>query len=83
MPSHLQTRRTRLIFETASLVRERGRYRAVVVQAEPEFAILRLKGTRHALHLSWDGIYAFAARCEADRKQREKAALKKGRKNGR
>ena len=75
----LRERKSKLTFETSDLHRECGKYRAVVIEAEPEFAILRLKGTRTRLSVSWAGIYAFAARCEADRVRREKAAAKKGR----
>jgi hypothetical protein len=79
----LEQRKTRLTFETADGIRETGRYRAVVVEAEPESAIFRLKGTRHRIRVSWAGLYQFAARCEADRIRRDKALerqAKKGRK---
>jgi len=42
----LEKRKSKLTFETASLVRERGKYRAVTVQAEPDFARFKLKGLK-------------------------------------
>lgn len=74
----LRARKSRLTFETADLQREAGRYRPVVIEAEPEACIVRLKGTRTRLAVSWAGIYQYAAKCEADRIRREKVAAKKG-----
>jgi hypothetical protein len=73
----LRERKTRLTFETADEIRDRGRYRAVVVEAEPDYAVLRLKGTRHRFQVSWAGLYQYAAKCEVDRLRREKAASRK------
>lgn len=71
----LEKRKSKLTFETASTVYERGR-RAIVIQAEPDFARIRLKGLRHSIDVSWEGIYHFAARVHADRLRREKNAEK-------
>jgi hypothetical protein len=78
----LEQRKTKLTFETADGIRETGRHRAVVIEAEPEYAVFRLKGTRHRIRVSWAGLYQFAAKCEADRARRDKDAertAKKGR----
>lgn len=74
----LEKRKSKLMFETTSLVRERGRYRPVVIQAEPDFARVRLKGTRHFVDVSWEGIYHFAAKVQADRIRRDKKKPKEG-----
>lgn len=76
----LSQRKTRLHFMTSDLIRERGAYRPVVVEASPEVATMRLKGTQHRVMISWAALYQFAARCEADRARREKDAAKKARK---
>jgi hypothetical protein len=73
----LTARKTRLTFETASTVRERGRYREVVIEAEPAYAVVRLKGTRGRFLVAWDAVYGLAARQAAEQKRREKLARKK------
>lgn len=73
----LTDRKTRLVFETADEIRERGKYRQVVIEAQPTHATIRLKGTHKRLLLSWAGIYQFAAKAEADRIRSEKKAARK------
>ena len=79
----LEQRKTKLTFETADVFHEAGKDRAVIVEAEPEFAVLRLKGTNHRIRVSWVGLYQFAAKCEADRAHREKLAERTARKGAR
>jgi len=45
----LEQRKTRLTFQTADELRETGKTRAVIIEAEPAFAVFRLKGTRHRI----------------------------------
>jgi hypothetical protein len=78
--SKLETRKSKLTFETASTVWQRGRRRPVVIQAEPDYARVRLKGTRSFIDVSWEGIYAFAAKVQADRNKRERLAAKPSKK---
>jgi len=73
----LLARKTRLTFETADTIRERGKLREVVVEAHPGYAVIRLKNTRKRFELSWGGMYQIAAKLEADNVRREKAAAKK------
>ena len=75
--SSLETRKTRLTFETANTVRERGRSRQVVIEAQPYVAFVRLKGTRTTFPIAWDAIYCLAARNAAERARAEKRAVKK------
>jgi hypothetical protein len=74
----LAQRKTKLTFETADSIRQGRSSRPIVIEAEPEYAVLRLKGTRGRLTVTWAGIYVFAAKCKADSIRREKAASKKG-----
>jgi hypothetical protein len=71
----LTQRKTRLTFETADTLFECGAHRMVVVEAEPEFATLRLKGLQHRVSITWGALYHYAARIEADRAR----TIKKGR----
>ncbi len=79
----LDQRKTRLTFQTADELRESGKSRAVVIEAEPEYAVFRLKGTRHRISISWVGLYQFAAKCEADRARRDKLTGRKAKKGRR
>lgn len=75
----LSERKTRLTFETAATVRERGRSREVVIEAQPYLALVRLKGTRKTFPISYTTIYETAARIEAERVRAEKKAARKAR----
>jgi hypothetical protein len=75
--SKLEKRKTKLTFETADEMRERGRYRQVIVEAKPTFAVLRLKGTRKTVTITWAGIYNYATRLEVEHALALKAAAKK------
>ena len=74
----LDKRKSKLVFETCGLVRERGKYRQVVIQAEPHYAIIRLKGTRTTFPISYEAIYHHAAKIQSERVRAEKRAAKKG-----
>lgn len=73
----LTARRTRLTFETADCTRERGRLREVIIEAQPYLCVVRLKGTRRRLEISWAGIYNAAARLSAEKARAEKAEARK------
>lgn len=75
--TNLRTRKTRLVFETENEVRERGKYRAVVIEATPYIAMVRLKGTRTAFPISYAAIYHAAARIAAEEARRAKKAGRK------
>jgi len=79
----LDQRKTRLTFQTADELRETGKTRAVIIEAEPAFAVFRLKGTRHRISVSWVGLYQFAAKCEADRARRDKLTDRRAKKEKR
>lgn len=74
----LTARKTKLVFETSGELRERGRYRNVIVEAHPSHVVLRLKGMHRTLSVTWEGIYALAAKCAADKLRAEKRAKRKG-----
>jgi len=73
----LTERKTRLTFETADEVRDRGKHRQVIIEAQPTHAVLRLKGTRQKMLVSWAGIYNFACIAQAAKLAAEKRAMKK------
>lgn len=75
----LANRKTRLAFETEALFRGR----ALCVSCDPFTLVIRGKGRRHGLPVSWHSIYTLAAMQEANRKRAEKAAAKKAKEAGR
>lgn len=75
--SNLETRKTRLVFTTCDAVRERGRLREVVLEAQPYIALVRLKGTRTSFPISYAAIYHQAAKIAAAERRAEKKANRK------
>lgn len=73
----LSSRKTKLVFETSDAIRERGRLREVVIEAQPYYALVRLKGTRKAFPISYGAIYHAAARIASEE---ARSAKKRGRK---
>lgn len=75
--SELATRRTRLVFTTSDTIREKGKLRAVVIEAQPYMAMIRLQGMRTAFPVPYGAIYHLAARLAVAEARKEKAAKKK------
>lgn len=82
MATRLSTRKSKLVFTTESVIRDRGRYRQVVIEAQPTFAVIRLHGTRKGYTLTWEAIHDIAAKLEVEQLRRMKAAAKKAKRNG-
>jgi len=76
----LSQRKTRLVFETAGEIFERGHGRQIIVEARPYFAYLKLKGSRRVYTISYETIYRAAVQAAVDT---ERAARKAARKVGR
>jgi hypothetical protein len=72
----LSKRKTRLSFITADEVREQGRYRQVIIEAHPGYAVIRLHGLRRAFTLTYGAMYQFSVRQAVEQARREKAAKK-------
>lgn len=72
----LANRVTKLRFATEDTVREKGKYRAVVVEANTTFARVRLQGLHTGFDITWGQIWSLAAKLEARRVREEKAAKK-------
>lgn len=67
----LSDRKSRLSFITNSFARYRGKDRSIVVEVMPDYAIVRLLGTRTGYEVSWRGVFDVAAEIFA-RKERER-----------
>jgi hypothetical protein len=73
----LGKRKTRLIFTTCDTVRERGKLREVVIEAQTHYAVVRLAGMRKRFPISYATIYQTAAKIAAERLRAEKKAKRK------
>ncbi len=56
----LLERKAQVIFITASSVKENGKKQKVVIESRPEFAIVRLSGSRERFPIAWELIYEVA-----------------------
>ena len=72
--SKLCERKSRLIAEFSETIRERGRYREIVVQLSPYNIRVKLKGTRHWYDLAPASCYNLAVAKEVSRQRAEKKA---------
>lgn len=73
----LLERKAQIIFVSASSVAESGKKRRVVIESRPEFAIVRLNGSKKRYPIAWEMIYDIAKqnhannlRLEAEAEQR-------------
>jgi hypothetical protein len=60
----------------ASSVRENGKKRKIVIESRPEFAIVKLTGSRERFPLSWETIYQIAKQHHANNLRLEAEAEK-------
>jgi hypothetical protein len=69
-------RQAQSIFVTASSVNENGKKRKIVIESLPEFAIVKLDGSRERFSISWKMIYEAAMRHHANNLRLEARAEK-------
>ena len=70
--TYLRDRKNRLSFVTNSTARYRGREREIVMEVFPEYAAVRLLGTRTRYEVSWRAIFDLAAEIYARRERERK-----------
>jgi hypothetical protein len=75
----LSQRKTKLTFETDNSLRGR----ALVVEPQPLYCSIRLKGTRKRYDINWETIFYHAAEIAADRLRAERKAARKAKRFGR
>jgi hypothetical protein len=75
--SHLSQRKRKLTLVTNATVRYRSRQRAVIIEVHPDYAGVRLMGTRVRYQVSWRGVHDLAARIFAERARAEKKSRRK------
>lgn len=75
--TYLRDRKRKLSFVTNSTARYRGKDRQIVVEVSPEYASVRLLGTRTRYEISWRGVFDVAAEIHARRERERKKAERK------
>jgi len=61
----LCNRKSKLVFETEGVMRERGKLRQVIIEASassPTIGFVRLKGTQTRFPFEWAAVYTMAAK---------------------
>ncbi len=72
--SCLLERKAQIIFITASSMRDNGKRRKIVIESRPEFAIVRMEGSKERFPISWEMIYEVAKRHHLQNLELEAAA---------
>lgn len=75
--TNLSQRRTKLKFQTASAVWERGEYRPVVIEAHAAYCEVRVKGMRKSYPITYAAIFHAAVKMAVREEQNEKKAKRK------
>ena len=70
--NYLRQRKRRLSFITNSTARYRGKDRAIIIEVFPEYATVRLLGTRTRYEVSWRAVFELAAEIHARRERQRK-----------
>jgi hypothetical protein len=79
----LLERKAQIIFISASSVNESGKRRKIVIESRPEFAIVRLNGSRKRFPIAWEMIYEIAKRNHAKNLRMEAQAAQPLRRSAR
>jgi hypothetical protein len=74
--AYLIERKAQSLYVTASSVSQNGEKRKIVVESRPEFAIVRLAGSRGEFPIAWKMIYEAAMRHHAENLRLEAEAEK-------
>ena len=75
--NYLRERKRRLSLITNSTARYRGKERAIVIEVFPEYAAVRLLGTRTRYEVSWRAVFDLAAKIHARRERQRKREERK------
>jgi hypothetical protein len=73
----LSDRKSRLTFITNSTARYRGKDREIVIEVFPDYAAVRLLGTRTSYEASWRTLFDVAAEIYARRERERRKAERK------
>ncbi len=74
--AYLIERRAQVLFITASLVKENGKRRKIVIESRPEYAVVTLQGMKEKFPISWEQLFEAAQRRHAENLRIEAKANK-------
>jgi hypothetical protein len=63
--AYLIERKAQVLYITASLVKDNGKRRKIVIESRPEYAVITLQGLKEKFPISWEHIFEAARRHDA------------------
>ena len=85
--AYLIERKAQVLYITASLVKDKGKRRKIVIESRPEYAVITLQGLKEQFPISWEHLFEAARRHHAEKLRsvgRDRRRKKSGsRNNGR
>jgi hypothetical protein len=74
----LAARKTKLSLTTSQTYRYKGKEREIVIEAEPDYATVRLNDTRTRCSVSWRTVFDVAGEIYARQERERRKAARKG-----
>jgi hypothetical protein len=71
--AYLIERKAQVLYITASLVKDKGKRRKIVIESRPEYAVITLQGLKEEFPISWEHLFEAARRQPAGRKAKDSA----------
>ena len=63
--AYLIERRAQILYISASLVKDKGKRRKIVIESRPEYAVITLQGLKEEYPISWEHLFEAARRHHA------------------
>ena len=60
--AYLIERKAQVLYITASLVKDKGKRRKIVIESRPEYAVISLQGQKEKYPISWEHLFRAAQR---------------------
>jgi hypothetical protein len=64
--AYLIERRAKVLYITASLVKDSGKRRKIIIESRPEYAVITLQGLKEQFPISWEHLFEAARRHHAE-----------------
>jgi hypothetical protein len=64
--AYLIERKAQVLYITASLVKDKGKRRKIVIESRPEYAVITLQGLKEEFPISWEHLFEAARRHHAE-----------------
>ena len=63
--AYLIERKAQILYISASLVKDKGKRRKIVIESRPEYAVITLQGLKEEYPISWEHLFEAARRHHA------------------